>query len=61
MSFDPQNTSLNIQDSIGFPIPKVGIHWECVGSFPHTFKSANVTLRWHSQLTPFHAFALVVN
>jgi hypothetical protein len=36
MSFDPYNRSLKIWESIGSSIRKVGAHWECVGSFPHT-------------------------
>jgi hypothetical protein len=37
MGFDPFNRSLKIQESIGFPTPKVGAHLGvCEGSFPHT-------------------------
>ncbi len=57
MSFDSWNTSLNIQDSIGIPTPK----WTQVDSFPHTFGSANVTLKLHSRPKHFHALALVMS
>jgi hypothetical protein len=60
MCFDPWNTSLKIQDSIGIPTPKVdsGVHSR-VCRF--TFGSANVTPKLHFQPAPFHAFALVTS
>jgi len=45
----------------GLQFPKWESTWECMGSFPHTPRSANVTLGLHSQFTHFHAFALVVS
>jgi hypothetical protein len=36
MGFDPWNFSLKIQKSIKTTPPKVGVHLEYEGSFPHT-------------------------
>jgi len=61
MSFDPWNTFLKIQDSIRITTPKMESAWECVGSFLHIPRSANVPLGLHSRTTSFHAFALVTS
>ncbi len=46
MSFNSCNYPLNIQESIGTPIPKVGAHLGVWGSFPHTFLHSREHEMW---------------
>jgi hypothetical protein len=49
IGFDPFNCSLKIQESIGTPTPKVGVHLGmCEGSFPHTFLHSRGHEMWFS-------------
>jgi hypothetical protein len=48
MSFDLSNHSLNIWESIGTLIPKVGVHLGVLGSLLHTLGGLTVILRLHS-------------
>jgi hypothetical protein len=65
MGFDPYNHSLKIRDSIGTPIPKMGVHmrvWRFIPSLSPTFPGArNVTPKLHSWLAPLQALALVAS
>jgi hypothetical protein len=63
--FDPYNCPLQIWESIGTPIPKVGAHfgvWGFIPSHSLAFRGAwNVIPGLHSWPTPLQAFALVVS
>ncbi len=65
MGFDPYNCSLKIQESIGTPTPKMGVHfgvWGFIPSHSPTLPRAwNVTLGLHSWPAPSQALALVVS
>jgi hypothetical protein len=65
ISFDPWNSPLKIQKSVGIPIPKVGTHLGVYGFIPSQFPTFpgtwNVTLGLHSSSTPLQALALVAS
>jgi hypothetical protein len=65
MSFDLWHCSLNIQESIGIPTPKVITHLGVCGFIPShlpTLSGAwNVTPRLHFQLAPLQALTLVAS
>jgi hypothetical protein len=65
MSFDPCHRPLKIQESIGAPIPKMGIHlgvWGFIPSHSLTFPGArNATPKLHSWPTPSQALALITS
>jgi hypothetical protein len=65
MGFDPCDFSLKIQDSIGTPTPKVGVHlgvWGFILSHFPTFSGAwNVTSGLHTWPAPLQALVLVMS
>jgi hypothetical protein len=65
MGFYPSNCSLKIQESIGNPTPKVGVHlgvWMFIPSHSPTFpRTWDVTSKLHSWPAPSQTFALVAN
>jgi hypothetical protein len=64
MNFDYCNWSLKIRKSIKNPTSKVGVTWECVGSFPHTLLYSQEHEMWVSGFTLDRTFVspcLVVN
>ncbi len=64
MSFDPCYRLLKIWESIGTPIPKVGVHLGMWGFILHIFRyfQEHEHDSWlHSWLTPLQALALITN
>jgi hypothetical protein len=65
MGFDPCNRALKIRESIGTPIPNMGVHLGVWGFIPsHSFalpRACNVTRMLPSWLATSQAFALVVS
>jgi hypothetical protein len=65
MGFEPCNCLLKIRESIGSPIPKMGVHLGMWGFIPsHSFAllgAWNVTLELPSWPTTLQALALVAN
>ncbi len=65
MSFDPYNYPLKIQESIGTPTPKVGVHlwvWRFIPShYPTLWGTWNVTSRLHYWPAPLQDFASVTS
>jgi hypothetical protein len=57
MNFDLWNHSLNIENILGIPTPKVGVHLGVCGFIPSHFFTPGL----HSQSTLFHALALVTS
>jgi len=65
MSFDPFNRPLKIQESIGTPTPKVGVHLGVVGvhslTLSCTLGSKKCDSHAHFGPAPLQTFALVAN